>query len=207
MATNTYELGTDTLDLETARSLEVTLRKRNGRITGSLSGYLYDYQDYIFADTLDQHEDFRLIRYTQADATFTGLEAEVTAELTPWLSGTVYGDYVRAKLEDGDNLPRIPAGRLGGRLQAEHGPWSGEIDYTRVFEQTRVAEYEDHTPGYNLLSATVSYGFDIGETADAELYLRGSNLLDEKAWSHASFLGERAPMRGRGVTAGVRLRF
>src|SRR5690606_20925743 len=150
------------------------------------SAYHYDYSDYIFANTLDQHEDFRLIRYEQADARFTGLEGEVTAELTPWLSGTVYGDYVRAKLDKGGNLPRIPAGRLGGRLSAFNGPWSGEVDYTRVFEQSDIADYETRTPGYNLLSASVAYGFTVGDMADAEIFVRGTNLLDERAWSHAS---------------------
>ena len=207
LATNTYELGTDTLDLETANSVELTLRKTEGRLTGLVSLYHYDYEDYIFANTLDEHEDFRLIRYDQADARFTGIDAELTASLTPSLSATVYGDYVRAKLDGGDNLPRIPAGRLGARLSGFKGPWSGEIDYTHVFEQTRVAAYEDETPGYDLLSATVAYGFNIADQADAELYLRGTNLLDEKAWSHASFLGDRAPLRGRGVTAGIRVRF
>lgn len=207
LATNTYEIGTETLDLETVHSAELTLRKREGRITGTLSAYHYDYSDYIFANTLDQHEDFRLIRYEQADARFTGLEGEVTAELTPWLSGTVYGDYVRAKLDKGGNLPRIPAGRLGGRLSAFNGPWSGEVDYTRVFEQSDIADYETKTPGYNLLSASVAYGFTVGDMADAEIFVRGTNLLDERAWSHASFLGERAPLRGRGISTGVRVRF
>ncbi|MEG2731566.1 MAG: TonB-dependent receptor, partial [Brevundimonas sp.] len=75
------------------------------------------------------------------------------------------------------------------------------------FEQSDIAEYETKTPGYNLLSASVAYGFNIGDTADAEIFVRGTNLLDERAWSHASFLGERAPMRGRGISTGVRVRF
>ncbi len=207
LATNTYELGTASLNLETAKSAELTLRKAEGRLTGTVSVYSYDYDNYIFANTLDQHEDFRLIRYEQADAKFTGIDAEVTAKITPALSATVYGDYVRAKLDSGDNLPRIPAGRLGARLSGYHGPWSGELDYSHVFEQAKVADYEDKTPGYDLLSATAAYGFNIADKADAEIYVRGTNLLDEKAWSHASFLGERAPIRGRGVTAGVRVRF
>ncbi|WP_292052085.1 MULTISPECIES: TonB-dependent receptor domain-containing protein [unclassified Brevundimonas] len=207
LATNTYEIGTANLDLETVHSAELTLRKLEGPVTGLISVYHYDYQDYIFANTLDRYEDFRLIRYEQADAKFTGIDAELSAQLAPGLKATVYGDYVRAKLDDGGNLPRIPAGRLGARLSGFKGPWSGKLDYTHVFEQTKIADYEAKTPSYDLLSATVAYGFELGDTTDAEIYLRGTNLLDEKAWSHASFLGDRAPMRGRGVTAGVRVRF
>ena len=207
LATNTYEIGSANLDVETVHSAELTLRKLEGPVTGLISVYHYDYKDYIFANTLDRHEDFRLIRYEQADAKFTGIDAEVSAHLAPGLKATVYGDYVRAKLDAGGNLPRIPAGRLGARLSGFKGPWSGELDYTHVFEQTKIADYETKTPGYDLLSATVAYGFEPGDTTDAEIYLRGTNLLDEKAWSHASFLGDLAPLRGRGVTAGVRVRF
>ncbi len=207
LATNTYEIGTPDLDLETAHSFEVTLRKREGNLTGSVSAYHYDYSDYIFANTLDQHEDFRLIRYEQADAKFTGIEGELTQKITPWLDVTVFGDYVKAELSGGDNLPRIPGGRLGARVSAFQGPWSGDVEYTRVFKQDRIADFEKETPGYNLLNATVAYDFDVMQNASAQIFLRGSNLLDERAWSHASFLGERAPIRGRSLTAGVRVRF
>lgn len=207
LATNTYEIGSADLDLETAHSFEVTLRKREGNLTGSVSAYHYDYSDYIFANTLDQHEDFRLIRYEQADAKFTGIEGEVTQKITPWLDATVFGDYVKAELSGGDNLPRIPAGRLGARVSAFQGPWSGDVEYTRVFKQDRIADFETETAGYNLLNATLAYDFDVLENASAQIFLRGSNLLDERAWSHASFLGERAPIRGRSLTAGVRVRF
>lgn len=207
LATNTYELGTSDLDLETAHSFEVTLRKRSGNLTGSISAYRYNYSDYIYANTLDEHEDFRLIRYEQADAHFTGFEGELTQQITPWFSATVFGDYVRAKLKDGENLPRIPGGRLGARASAFSGPWSGDVEYTRVFKQDDIAAFENDTPGYNLVNATLAYDFDIGQSSTGQMFLRGSNLLDEKAWSHTSYLGERAPMRGRSLTAGIRVRF
>src|SRR5690606_32523835 len=132
LATNTYEIGDAGLDVETANAVELTLRKTEGPLTGSVSAYHYVYDDYIFARTLDQYEDFRLIQYSQADATFTGLEGELTQAFTPWLSATVFGDYVRGELKGGGgNLPRIPAARVGARLEAFHGPWSGDIEYAR----------------------------------------------------------------------------
>jgi iron complex outermembrane receptor protein len=110
LATNSYELGSETLDVETSNSVELTLRKTTGNLTGSVSAYHYAYDDYIFANTLDQHEDFRLIRYEQSDATFTGIEGELRQQITPWLGATVFGDYVRAELKgDGGNLPLVPA--------------------------------------------------------------------------------------------------
>ncbi len=41
----------------------------------------------------------------------------------------------------------------------------------------------------------------------SQIFLRGTNLLDELALNHASFLAETAPQRGRNLVVGVRARF
>lgn len=207
LATNTYEIGDAGLKVETANAVELTLRKTAGDLTGSVSAYHYVYDDYIFARTLDQFEDFRLIQYSQADAVFTGLEGELTQTVTPWLSATVFGDYVRGELKGGGgNLPRIPAARAGARLEAFHGPWSGDIEYARTFKQADLAAFETETAGYDMVNATVAYDVDLGPVR-SQVFLRGTNLLDEKAFNHASFLADAAPLRGRNLTVGVRARF
>ncbi len=206
LATNTYEMGSAALDEETVVSLDLGLKKIRGDTTFSLGAYRYAYDGYIFADTLDQFEDFRLIQYTQADATFTGLEGEVTHRFTPNISATVFGDYVRAELDDAGDLPRIPAARLGARADAFHNDWSGSLEYVRVFEQDRIDEYETATPGYNMINATVARDFQVGPTA-MQVYVRGTNLLDELALNHASFISTLAPLRGRNFVLGLRARF
>ena len=206
LATNTYEMGSADLDEETVVSLDLGLKKTRGDTTFSVSAYRYAYDGYIFANTLDQFEDFRLIQYTQNDATFTGLEGEATHRFAPGLSATVFGDLVRAEFDEGGDLPRIPAGRLGARGDLIQGPWSSSLEYVRVFKQDRVADYETSTPGYNMINGTVAYDFDLGSTA-AQIYVRGTNLLDELALNHASFIGDLAPLRGRNFVLGLRARF
>ncbi len=206
LATNTYELGSVDLKTESVVSLEAGIKKTQGQTTFGVSAYRYAYDGYIYADTLDRFEDFRLIRYAQHDATFTGLEAEATHRFLPNLSATVFGDYVRAELDDGGDLPRIPAGRLGARTDMIQGPWSGSVEYVRVFEQDRVASYETTTPGYNMVNATAAYDFDLGPT-EAQIYVRGTNLLNELAFNHASFISDLAPLRGRNLVLGLRARF
>ncbi len=207
LATNTYELGDAKLDVETSKSIELSLRKTEGPTTFSASLYRYVYDGYIFANTLDRFEDFRLIRYTQADATFTGVEGEVRHQFTPAVSAAVFGDYVRAEL-DGDrgDLPRIPAGRLGVRGDFAQGPWSGGLEYIHVFDQDRIAAFEKATPGYDMVNATLAYDFKVANF-DSQLFLRGTNLLDELALNHASFIGHVAPLRGRNLVLGLRTSF
>lgn len=207
LATNTYEIGTATLDEETAKSIELTVRKTGGRTTFTASAYRYDYDGYIFADTLDQFEDFRLVRYDQADAVFTGLEGEVRRQVTDEVGLRLFGDYVRAKFkDDGGDLPRIPAGRLGAGADFARGAWSGDIEYYRAFKQDKIAAFETETPGYDMLNATVAYDLGLGP-ASAQVFARGTNLLNELAFNHASFISNVAPLRGRNVVVGLRASF
>ena len=119
----------------------------------------------------------------------------------------MFGDYVQGELKgDGGNLPRIPAARAGVRLAAFQGPWSGDVEYSRTFKQTDIAAFEHETPGYDMVNATVAYDVDLGPVR-SQIFLRGTNLLDETAFNHASFLAETAPLRGRNLTVGVRARF
>lgn len=205
-ATNTYELGNAALQEETANSIEFGLRKTEGPTTFSASVYRYDYDGYIYAQTLDRHEDFRLIRYTQRDAVFTGVEGSISHEITPNLTATVFGDYVVAKFDDGTALPRIPAARLGARADFRYDRWSGNLEYYRVFEQKRIADFETPTPGYNMLNATLAYDFGTGPFRN-QLFLRGTNLLNETALNHASFIKDKAPLRGRNIVLGLRSEF
>src|SRR3546814_525573 len=154
LATNTYELGTATLGKETGKSVDLTFRKTKGATTFTIGAYHQDFDDYIFANTLDQFEDFRLIRYTAADATFTGVDGEVRHDFGA-VGVSLFGDYVRAKLKgDLGNLPRIPAGRLGARADGQWGPLSGDVEYYHIFEQDRITAFETLTAGLDMTNAT-----------------------------------------------------
>lgn len=208
LATNTYELGTATLGKETSRSIDLTIRKTAGDTTFTLGAYHQDFDDYIFADTIDQYEDFRLIRYEAADARFTGVDGEIRHQLTPGLGLSLFGDYVRARFKNGlGNLPRIPAGRLGGRADGQWGPVTAGVEYFRVFEQSRIASFESRTPGYDMVNATLAYRLDLGPASSAELFVRATNLTNELAWNHASFIKNASPLRGRNVLFGLRTAF
>ncbi|MPT47678.1 MAG: TonB-dependent receptor [Sphingobium sp.] len=208
LATNTYELGTATLGKETAKSVDLTFRKKAGDTTFTLGAYHQDFDDYIFADTLDQYEDFRLIRYTAADARFTGVDGEIHHHFSPAFGMSIFGDYVRAKLKDGlGNLPRIPSGRLGTRAEGNWAGFSADVEYYHMFDQDKIAAYETSTNGYDMLNATISYKLDVAPKKNVELYVRGTNLTNELAFNHASFIKNASPLRGRNITFGLRTSF
>ncbi|AHV92632.1 tonB dependent receptor family protein [Bordetella holmesii 41130] len=207
LATNTYEIGNARFDRETSRNIDLTLRKHEGDTTLSLSAFHNRVKNYIYADTLDRFEDFRLIEYSQQDAEFTGVEGQINHQFSPLFSAGVFGDYVRGKLTGGQgNLPRIPAARLGARANVKWQQWSAGVEYTYVFRQKDIASYESETPGYSLVNAVVSYRFKAAG-AQYDVYLRGNNLLDKLAYNHASFLATSAPLPGRSVLLGVRMTY
>jgi len=207
MATNTYELGNADLGKETSHNIDLTLRKTAGDTTFTLSAFHNRVDDYIYARTLDQFEDFRLIEYAQQDAEFTGVEGEARHRFSPLLSVAVFGDYVRGKLTGGNgNLPRIPAARLGARADLAWRQWTAGIEYYHVFRQNDIASYETSTSGYDMVNAVIAYDMRLGK-ADAQIYLRGTNLLDKLAYNHASFIADVAPLPGRSVMLGVRTAF
>ncbi|WP_442596566.1 TonB-dependent receptor domain-containing protein [Parapusillimonas sp. JC17] len=206
-ATLTYEKGNANLDKETARTVDLGLRKTDGDLRFAVNFFLSRINGYIYGNTLDRHEDFRLIEYTQGDASFAGVEAEASYRVSPNLSVAVFGDYVRGKLRDGaGNLPRIPAARVGARTDLAWDRWGGFLEYTQVLRQSRIASYEESTSGYGLLGAGVSYKGKMAGT-DYLLYLRGSNLLNKLAYNHASFISRAAPIQGRSIMAGIRVEF
>lgn len=218
-ASNTYEIGMVTgrtfegmasteNRLETGKSINLTFRKTSGPTTFTVGAYHQKVDNYIFGQTLDRFEQFRLIHYVAADATFTGVDGEVRHQVLPELGVSVFGDYVRAKLtNDRGNLPRIPPGRLGTRVDAATGPFSAQAEYYRTFRQDRIADFETETSGYDMLNLTVSYKLPLGGERWAELFARGTNLTNAFALNHASFVKDASPLRGRNVVFGLRTAF
>ncbi|NHC61451.1 TonB-dependent receptor domain-containing protein [Paenalcaligenes suwonensis] len=206
-ATLTYERGNPNLKKETSQSIDVGLRKTEGAAQFAINLFHSDIKNYIYANTLDKFEDFRLIEYSQRDARFTGVEAEASYQFTPIVKATLYGDYVRGSLRhNGGSLARIPAARVGVRTDFAWNSWQAYLNYTQHFSQNRVADYESRTAGYGMFGAGISYRTKLAGNA-YEFYVKGSNLFNQLGYNHASFISRAAPLAGRNVMAGVRMEF
>jgi len=209
LATNTYEIGNPNLVKETSNNLDLTLRKFAGRTTFSLSAFHNRIGDYIYSQTRGEFQGLQLINYAQRDATFTGLEGEVAHNLSSVWKATVFGDYVRARFDEGQgsrDIPRTPAHRLGVKLEGDWGAWNGLAELVSVGKQDKIAEFETETGGYTTLNLSTHYSTRIGNMP-AQLYMRLNNVTDRLAYSHTSFIKDYAPLTGRNLTAGLRVLF
>lgn len=116
-------------------------------------------------------------------------------------------DYVHATdLDTGEPLPRITPMRYSASLNYESEKWNASIEGQRVGAQDRVAPFETTTPGYTFLNASIGYKFRTGPTYNY-IYVKGTNLTNEEARDHLSFLKEVLPLAGRSIALGFRTTF
>jgi iron complex outermembrane receptor protein len=214
VGTGTHEVGDPALGTEKSTGLDLSLRRRRGFVTGELSLFVNQFGGYIFEqDTgaVDPDSGLPVFAYVQRDARLYGGELEFTFHLQEGpesaTSLRVFADSVRAaNTTDGTPLPRTTPGRLGVALDWRSGPWSFNAELRDVERQRHIGPIETATDGYQLLSIGAARRFDLGRTK-GELFLRGTNLLDQTARVHASFLKDLAPLPGRDISFGLRLSF
>jgi iron complex outermembrane receptor protein len=208
-ATASFEIGDPNLGEETANQLELGLHWHRDDVQARLSAYWNRFNDFIYlADTGEVEDDLPVRAWTQADARFHGLEAELGGRVadTAWgrFDAGVFADLVRGRLRDGGNLPRIVPARIGASLDWSHEGWRAGLDVIRTAEQDRVAALEQATDGYTLVDARVAWRPSTGAW---ELFLEGRNLTDEEARVHTSLIKDRAPLPGRNLALGLRAWF
>ena len=226
LATNSYEVGLSqtrrassqfplsTTDVvEAAKAVNLTFRKTGGQLDFEVGLFYQDIEDYVFARHIETEMEtgvsHHYLLYTAADAKFTGIDGQINYHFTPESRLTVFGDYVRAsriKSLD-DNVPRMSPARLGARYEGNWGPLSADLEYYRTFGQDRIASYETTTEGYNMANATLAYRFAVGLGKSVEFYARATNLTNELAFSHTSFVKNQSPLRGRNLVFGMRHAF
>lgn len=213
VATDAFEIGDPDLGTEKSLGIDLTLRKQEGRITGSVGGFYNRFSNFIATiPTGEVEDDLPVYQFEAIPADFYGIESEVAYHLIQnegeELSIDYQPDWVWASDRDTDEaLPFIPPLRMKfGVNYAREELFDARLEVMQVFSQDRVAENETDTDGYTMLNATVSRTFVV-EQYQFEVFLRGTNLLNEKAREATSFIKDIAPLPGVNVQSGVRLRF
>jgi iron complex outermembrane receptor protein len=211
VATDSFEVGNAELRRERATNAELGLHYHGTRIDAKASAYKTRFDGFIYlAETGAIEEDLPVRQWSQADARFRGVEAEVTAHLFEAgphaLDLRLFGDRVRATLADGGNLPRIAPARVGADLSWDNGPLHASLGAVRYLRQDDVAPGETPTAGYTLVDAHLAWHWDQGGRA-WEVFVDGHNLTDSDARVHTSFLKDSVVLPGRGAVFGIRTFF
>lgn len=210
-ATSQFEVGDPFLEEETSLGLDLSFRRTAGRFRGELNVFNNAFEGYIFeSPTGEVEDDFQVYEFVQRDARFRGVEVLTHTHLLSrgqsHLELDLGADSVRATLDGGGDLPRIPPVRAMVGLRLHGGPLTGRVEVRRAFAQDDIAVNETRTPGHTLVSANVAYRFFLQNTVH-DVMLRGTNLTNQLARTHASALKDRAPLPGRDITISYRVAF
>ena len=207
IATQAFEVGDTDLDTESAWGVEGFVRGRLGDANLSFSVFQNWFDGYIYlTDTGAEEDDLPVFVYLQQDADYFGIEGSIDMPLadagafTIW--GDVRGEYVRAKLDDGSNIPRIPPLSLLGALEARSSALDLRAEVEWFDGQDDVAAFETPTDGFTHVNASVSWKPIRGDDT-VRVVAQASNIFDVDGRRHASFTKDFVPLPGRNFRLSV----
>lgn len=209
--TQAFEIGDPAFGKEKSTGLEAILRGSGNGYSLSASLYYSWFKGFIFETPTGAIQDgLPVFQFGQADARHYGAEVEASVTLASIgaykinLDGV--GDFTRAAIKGGAPLPRIPALRLLGGLEAQSDAITGRVEIEWVDGQNRIATFETPTSGYTMVNGSLAIK-PFGSDSDVSLTLAANNIFNVNARRHASFLKDYAPLGGRDIRIGVRFAF
>ncbi len=215
IATNAYEVGDRSLDLERSTNLDVGVKWKQGGHSAAVNAFVNTFDNYLSLEATGQTvEDLPVYAYTQVRARFSGLESSGTLRLLDGpqtLDLGLRADVVRAEnATTGQALPRIAPARVGSSLTWTQGPWNAKFDVNHVMGQNQVPLGERSTDAYTLLNASVSF-HQVLQDVNLLWFAKLDNLGDTLAYSASSILTQTAPgkspLPGRSLKLGVQVKF
>ncbi|HTE95204.1 MAG TPA: TonB-dependent receptor, partial [Bradyrhizobium sp.] len=227
-ATGTFDIGNPNLTIETAKSVEIGLRKATGPLRFEATAYYTRFDNFIFRRLTGvmcdgdfnscgaPDAELKQAVYSQRNAIFRGGEFQSQLDISQFYGG-MWGienqfDIVRATFTDGTNVPRIPPVRVGGGVFWRDANWLMRVNLLHAFAQNDIAVIgETPTSGYNLLKAEISYKTKLDPAyfgaREMTVGLVGNNLLNENIRNSVSYNKDEVLMPGIGVRAFANLKF
>ncbi|WP_426070907.1 TonB-dependent receptor [Janthinobacterium sp. DSP2-3-3] len=220
------EEGNQNLKAERARNTELTALFGNRGFTMSATGYVMKYENYLYLGHSGMQTANRLpLKYwKQTDTTVKGFEIDVSQVIQLGgygkLNISAFADLVKNKADnpdklrahnDGEYLPNMPTNRYGANLLWENKGWKARVSSTYYDKQKYLGKsVSEEVPldGYNMVNFQVSRELQVPNSpfAGIEVFISGTNLLDDDARPHNSPLKYIAPLPGRGFQLGLSAR-
>lgn len=217
---NTFETGDPNLKIERANSLEGTVRLRTGRLR--LDGSIYStwFRNYIYGNptgrtcdgdgscVVGDGDDLKELDYRQQRAHFRGAEGQASYLLIKenggGLEAKMLADYVRATLDDGSNVPRIPPYRAGGGLSWTSNPVDASFQLMYVGRQDKFGAFDSATPSYVSLDSQIAWR-PFKSLPGIQFSIVGKNLTNEVQRDAAALNRDQVVMPGRNIRFVVRV--
>ena len=205
MAIQRFELGSVSLDSEEASNIDLELSYELNDIKFNLLYFQNDIDNYIYLqDNANgtKLEGVVIANHSQKDAEFDGYEFSISSDFDLYdgnLAVLIGTDSVDGKFTDGTNIPRITPSRNIYSFVYTQDDLTFDLSLKEVKSQNDTASGETPTAGFELLDLMVSKSFSIYSDEDLTLSLFGTNLFNEVARNHASYVKNEVPLAGRNL--------
>ena len=221
LATGRLETGNPNLNAERSNNLDVTLEFDVDGWYGNISVYSNSVTDYIYLqdETGEEHEEHAgeddhggliAANYLQKDAEFNGYEFEV-GKVFDVNNGEVeisFGrDSVEGKFAAGGFIPRMSPSRNLFKISYENDAIRTTLSFKDVEQMDNLSLNETMSEAYQMVDFTISGITSLGPDVDLKTSFFASNILDEVARNHNSFVKDQVPLPGRNFGLRFSLRF
>ena len=213
LAVYSYEIGNPQLDAERGWGNDLYLSYQTNRFRWKTSVYYNGFTNYIYPRNTGEQSipnpNINLYRHTGSPARILGAEAEATAELTRHLGLALSASITEGtrSLSDEERtirgvsfseepLPLIPPPTIRAEATFHRQTFRAALIVTRVFPQTRLAEFETRTDAYHRLDASLQYRFTDRNKHLHTFSLQGKNLTNTSYRNHLSRIKEIYPEPG-----------
>lgn len=222
-STMMQEEGNQKLKAEKSKNLELTglLNYQNFNLTAAVYKMKYDNYLYLTHSGVQTQNRLPLKYWTQTDAEITGFEVDLKQKVELNAYGSVvlsaFADFVKNKnlhpnqfslFNDGNYLPNMPTNRYGMSVEWVQNDWSARLSsiyYDKPQYLGKSVSEEVPLPAYNMMDFQIQKHFKLQKTS-MDVFLNGSNLLNEDARPQNSPLKYIAPLPGRGFQVGVNIK-
>ncbi len=165
--------------------------------------------------------EFPIYQFRAVPARFSGLEFESSLRVIDSPNSSLdlgLGvDLVRATNRlTNEPLPRIAPTRVNFNATYRTGPWKLRGEVVHAAKQSRIPLVEQEvnaasdgaTGAHTMFNLSASYDIRFGRL-NGNVFIKGTNLTNELAYNAASIrsVRELSPLPGRGVRAGLELKF
>lgn len=233
-----YQVGNPYLDPERSLNTDLSLRWRSSRVKAKATVYRNGIQNYIFLVnsgefTGPDNEGLPVLHSVQGNARLLGANAQVSAQLLPWLQltgsfETVDGRNVDESIRSVDELPLLPPTSVKGGVRLEQSRlWKLEqpfldVQVEHVASKEAAGRYEPFwqfgndpkfsdfgvasTGAYTLLNVSVGFYLPLGERP-VSVQISADNLLDESYRHFLDTYKGYALSPGRNISLRVQVPF
>jgi iron complex outermembrane receptor protein len=223
VATDAYEKGNPTLDVESGRHFEVTWSWSEKGSGFSATAFKSQFDNYItlISRNTETFNGTPVFDFTAVPAHFQGVELSYhrlyTNSMGKWKPGLQFDSVKGERKDGGGNLPRISPQRVIASLDYSQKGWTIRPELIWVAD-SKGASVDPVTEGHQLINLRIAKTFDatklMGGISDGgalagEFFANLSNLTDELAYSASTISTVRnyTPLQGRSALVGIKILF